>query len=585
MDIFSVLTLGGGLAFFLFGMHVMSGQLEKLAGGRLEKALATLTSNPISALLLGCGVTIAIQSSSALTVMLVGFVNSGILHLNQTIWVVFGSNIGTTFTAWILSLSGIGNESVLLQLLKPSSFSPVIALVGAIMIIVCKSPKKKNIAEIMLGFSVLMYGMQLMSQSVEPLAESPQFASLLLMFKSPVIAIIISALFTAIIQSSAATIGILQALSTTGAITYGMSIPLVMGLNIGTCITAVLSAISSNRDGKRVAVLHLSIKIIGTVIVSALFYSLNAIFRFAFTDRVIGHVGLAVLHTIFNIITTLLLAPYTRRLEKMAYRLVPAKGDTARPEIFIDERLLATPSFAISECRKLTDEMARLTKQAFLDAMSLLDQYDDEVAARVLRLESLADQYEDKLGSYLVKISGKSLTESDSASVAELLHAIGDFERISDHAVNVLRAAEEMHNKEISFSPVAVSELSVLAEAIREILDMTVEAFLTSNLTLAARVEPLEQVIDDLQIEIKANHIQRLQDGRCTIELGFILSDVLNNYERVSDHCSNIAVCVIKIMKDASFDTHAYLSAIKTGSSPQFLRDFETYKQKYTLPA
>lgn len=585
MDIFSIITLGGGLAFFLFGMRIMSSQLEKLAGGKLEKTLKSLTSSTAKSLALGCGITMAIQSSSALTVMLVGFVNSGILQLRQAVGVIMGSNVGTTITAWVLSLAGIKSDGVLLQLLKPSSFSPIIALVGIIMIMTAKTAKRKDIGEVMLGFAILMYGMQLMSSAVSPLAESEGFAGILTMFTNPLLGILFGAIFTMIIQSSSASVGVLQALSTTGSISVGIALPIIMGQNIGTCVTALLSSIGANRSGKRVALVHVLFNIIGTIIVCLIFYPLNAIFRFAFVSAPVDALGIAVMHTIFNLVTTLILAPFPAKFEKLAYRILPEKAETKLPDVYIDERLLLTPAFAIAECRSHTVAMAHLASETFKEAMGLIERFDPAAAERVKANEDLADKYEDRLGTYLVKLSSHELTDHDSMQVSELLHTIGDFERISDHAVNVLHSALEMHDKQITFSEDACAELAVLSGAIREILDISVAAFESDDTALAARVEPLEQVIDELKTKIKENHIRRLQRGKCTIELGFILSDVIGNYERVSDHCSNIAVCIIKILVDSSFDTHAYLSNVKTSGQAAFTHDFEAYKKKYLLPS
>lgn len=585
MDIYSVISLGGGLAFFLFGMHVLSTQLEKLAGGKLEKSLQTMTSSPIKSLALGCGITIAIQSSSALTVMLVGFVNSGIMQLRQAIGVIMGSNIGTTLTAWILGLSGISSNNVFLNLLKPSSFSPVIALAGAIMIMACKRQRKKNIGEAMLGFAVLMYGMQIMSAAVAPLAQSESFDSVLTLLNNPLLGILGGTIFTAIIQSSAASVGVLEALSLTGAISYGMAIPIIMGQNIGTCITALISAFGANRNGKRVAAVHISFNIIGTLIICLLFYPLSAVFNFAFVNLPISPAGIALVHSLFNLLTTMLLLPFPAQLEKLAYLIIPDKNGESTPDLYIDERLLNTPAFAVAECRNLTVKMAHLSKDTFREAMGLMEHFDAEKAERVVENEALIDKFEDKLGSYLVKLSSRQLTDTDSERISELLHTIGDFERISDHAVNILHAAEEMNEKKISFSAEAKAELDVITKAIYEILDITVTSFENNDTSLATRVEPLEQIIDLRRLEIKERHIDRLQRGRCTIELGFILSDIISNFERVSDHCSNIAVCVIQIVDSSSFDTHEYLTEIKSGRNPEFMNDFNYYKDRYVLPS
>jgi phosphate:Na+ symporter len=584
MDVFSFFTLGGGLAFFLFGMYILSAQLEKLAGGKLEKTLRMMTSNKWKGIALGCVITIAIQSSSALTVMLVGFVNSGIMELGQTIGVIMGSNIGTTLTAWVLSLSGIDSDSMLLRLLKPSSFSPVLALIGAVMLLACKSTKKQNTGEALLGFAVLMYGMELMSDAVAPLASSERFTSILTLFNNPAFGILAGTLFTALIQSSAASVGILQALSLTGSITYGVAIPIIMGQNIGTCITAILSAISANRSGKRVAAIHVSFNVLGAIAVCALFYPLNALLQFSFLGRAIDPVEIAMVHSLFNISTTALLLPFSNQLVKLAYCMVPERPE-ADGGVFIDQRLMVTPSFAVAECHNTTVKMAKQTKDVILTAMALMGHYDKAGVEKVNAGEDETDKYEDVIGSYLIKLSAMELSERDNKLVAEMLHAIGDLERIGDHALNICHAAQEMHDKDLRFSSEAKAELRVLSAAIEEILNMTVEAFENSDARAAAKVEPLEQVIDTLCADIKENHVRRLQQGKCTIELGFILSDIITNYERVSDHCSNLAVYIIELASDANFNTHAYLSNIKTGKEPEFITDFEYYKSKYVLPS
>jgi len=579
MDIFSIITLLGGLAFFLYGMNVMSSGLEKLAGGRLERTLRAMTSNPVKSLMLGAGITIAIQSSSAMTVMLVGLVNSGIMELSQTIGIIMGSNIGTTLTAWILSLTGITSENVFLRLLKPESFSPIFALVGIIMIMTARNQRRKDIGTIFVGFSVLMYGMTLMSKTMSPLADSPSFGGMTALFAIPIVAVLISAVFTGIIQSSAASIGILQALSMTGAITYGMAIPLIFGLNIGTCMTAMLSSIGVSRNAKRVAVIHLSIKTIGTVVFLVIFYILRATLADDLFSRPIGVVGIALCHSIFNIVTTAVLMPFSNRLEKLSRRLVPDKED-GKGVVFLDERLLQTPSFAITECRTKTIEMAHLARETLFGAIRLCEKFDPKEADAVAASEEKIDMYEDKLGSYLVKIASKDLTDRDSREVSKLLHLIGDLERIGDHARNVLDNARELYEKDLHFSDEAVRECRVLIAALTEIVNISILAFEQNDIALANKVEPLEEVIDGLVDTIKMRHIERLQAGRCTITLGFILTDLLTNFERVSDHCSNIAVCVIEL-EHGSFDMHAYLEG--KASEPAFISDMKLYSEKYDL--
>lgn len=587
MDIFSVITLFGGLAFFLYGMHLLSSSLEKMVGGKLERVLRSMTSNRFKSLLLGIVITIAIQSSSAMTVMLVGLVNSGIMELGQSVGVIMGSNIGTTVTAWILSLSGITSDNVFVQLLKPENFSPVIALIGIILIMFCKSSKKKDVGSVCIGFSLLMTGMTLMSDAVEPLADLPQFKDILMMLNNPIVAILVGALITALIQSSAASLGILQSLAMTGSISFSMALPVIMGQNIGTCITALLSSIGTSKNAKRVTAVHIYFNVLGAIICLSGFYIADSICHFAFTDQPISSFMIAVVHSAFNLITTVILLPFSRYLEKLAVltvrdkRVKPAKQDPH--SVLLDERLLLSPSFAIAECRNATGKMAELSRDTLLDAIGLLSHFDEEIAGRIEKNEDIVDQYEDKLGSYLVKISSKNLSSADSNDVSQLLHTIGDFERISDHAVNLLRVAREIHDKGLQFSEKAQQELEIFTNAIIEILSITTDAFLENNLQLAYEVEPLEQVIDSLKVELKNRHIRRLQEGKCTIELGFVLSDILNNYERISDHCSNIAVCMIQI-KDSSMDTHDYLNEIKSSGEPRYTGYYKRFAKKYTLP-
>ncbi len=578
----SIIMLFGGLAFFLYGMHVMSTGLEKMSGSKLEKVLKQSTSNPFKSLLLGAGITIAIQSSSAMTVMLVGLVNSGIMALGQTIGVIMGSNIGTTLTAWILSLNGIeSSENLFLNLLKPENFSPVIALVGIGMIMLAKRQKLKDIGNIFVGFAVLMYGMVLMGDAVEPLSEMEGFSDMLTAFTNPILGVLVGAVFTGVIQSSAASVGILMTLSLNGQVTFGMAIPIIMGQNIGTCVTALISSIGVNKNAKRVAVVHIAFNLIGSIVGLVLIYGLNLIFHFTFLDNVISPVGIAACHSIFNICTTALLLPFSKQLEKLA-NLVVRDSKTKEKYTFIDQRLLDTPSFAISECNNRTVDMAQIAKETILNAIHLFDNYDESTCEAILKQEESLDRYEDKLGTFLVRLSSKELSDSDSHQVSKMLHTIGDFERIGDHAVNLLKVAQEIHDKKIQFSHEAKRELSVLTAALKEILDITTRAFSDDDLQLATKVEPLEQVIDELIAKIKFNHIERLQRGNCTIELGFILSDVLTNYERVSDHCSNIAVAMIEVEHD-SFKTHKYLGQLKSDENLEFSLEFNDYKEKYAL--
>ena len=580
MDIFSFISLFGGLALFLYGMSLMSQGLEKLAGGKLEGILKKMTSNPVKSLFLGIGITAVIQSSSAVTVMLVGLVNSGIMQLSGTVGVIMGSNIGTTVTAWILSLVGIESNNVWIKLLKPESFSPILALIGIILMMSSKTSKKKDIGSIMIGFAILMYGMDFMSDSVSPLADMPEFTSMLTAFTNPLLGILTGLVLTAVIQSSSASVGILQALTLTGGISYGMAIPIVMGQNIGTCVTALISSIGVNKNAKRVAVIHIAFNLLGTAVCLLLYFVLHFLVDLSFIEQAISPVGVAVVHSIFNITTTVLLLPFSKQLVKLAEGTI--KTEPEKEIAFLDERLLKTPSIALQECNHITTDMAYVSKQSMMDAMDLLFSYNEKKAAGVKDLEGEVDIYEDRLGSYLVKLSGYDLSDTDSKQISKLLHTIGDFERISDHAVNVMQAAKEIEEKKAPLSPEGLAEIKVATAAIREIMEIAIKAFDENNLELAYRVEPLEQVVDGIIEGIKLNHINRLQAGKCTIQQGFVLSDILTNYERVSDHCSNIAVAMIELSKSA-FDTHEYLDKLKTMDDPEFRKMFTEYKKKYAI--
>ena len=591
--IFNVFVLLGGLAFFLYGMNVMSNGLESLAGGKLEQILKGMTSNKVKSMLLGVGITAVIQSSSAVTVMLVGLVNSGIMQLGQTIGVIMGSNIGTTVTAWILSLTSVelgGSEmhpalAFGLKMLKPSSFTPLLALIGIALIMMAKSNKKKSIGTILVGFAVLMAGMESMSGAVEPLAESESFANLLTLFSNPVLGILVGTIFTAIIQSSSASVGVLQALAYSVPISYGTAIPIIMGQNIGTCITALISALGATRkDATRVAVVHTIIKLIGTVVWCVVFYGLMLFVTFPFMKEGvhITPVGIAVVHTIFNVLNTILLLPFTKQLEKMARFFVRDKeGVTEQEEVFLDERLLNTPSIAVSECNALAVQMNGIACSTLREAIQLLKNYTPERCEKVLSGEDQLDKYEDKLGSFLVKLSAKEISDEDSRQVSRMLHSIGNFERLGDHAVNLLKVAQEMHEKQISFSDEANREIAVIQSALADILARTEESYDQNDVARATLVEPLEQVIDHLIADIKNRHIARLKNGYCTIELGFVLSDLLTNYERISDHCSNIAVAVIEGAQ-GSFDSHEYLSEIKQ-SDADFANEYARCREIYRL--
>lgn len=587
MDIFSVIGLLGGLAFFLFGMNTMSQGLEKLAGGRLEGILSKMTSNRFKSLLLGVGVTAVIQSSSAVTVMLVGLVNSGIMKIGQTIGVIMGANIGTTVTAWLLSLIGIEGGNTLMKFLKPENFSLVLGFLGIVMIMISKQQKKKDIGGILLGFAVLMYGMKLMSDAVSPLRDMPQFTSLLTAFENPFFGILAGALLTGIIQSSSASVGILQALTLTGSISYAVAIPIIMGQNIGTCMTALLSSIGVNRNAKKVSVIHVSFNLFGTAICLVLYYAVGLLADVGIGEDVarllkssIDPVGVATVHSIFNIATTVLLLPFTGRLEKLANRLI--RDDVKETSELLDTRLLVTPSLAVAECRMRTEQMAEVACSAISEALSLFQGYDEAKAASILKKEDQLDHYEDKLGTYLVAIGSHELSMADSRQKSLMLHVIGDLERLGDHAVNLVKTATEMRDKKVSFSREAQAELRVLTDALSEILALTLEALQNSDMAIAQKVEPLEQVIDQLIMKIKNNHFIRLQEGSCTIQMGFVLSDTLTNYERVSDHCSNIAVALIEVAK-GGFDTHEYLSQVKSFTNLRFNENYEEYLQKYRL--
>ena len=586
MNIFSVITLIGGLAFFLFGMNVMSGSLEKMAGGKLELLLKKMTANPIISLVMGAVITIAIQSSSATTVMMVGLVNSGIMDFAQTLHIIFGANIGTTLTSWILSLSGIESDAVWMQMLKPENFAPLFAMVGIVMTMVCKSDKKRSIGTVLVGFAVLIFGMNLMGEAVSPLADSPAFAQLMTKFNQPLIGLAVGTVVTGIIQSSAASVGMLQALSLTGSISYAMAIPIIMGQNIGTCVTAMISSIGTNTQAKRVAVMHISVNVLGTLIWLPLLTLTNAIFHFAFMDWAVSPVTIAMLHSVFNILTTLVLMPFSKYLLKLAVWVVKEKGTAVPGEEldavpFLDERLLSTPSVAIQECNSQTCKMLELARENIRLAVQQFSHYSDSDQLLALQTEEEIDAFEDRLSTYLVKLSAQALSQNDSHVISKMLHAIGDFERLGDHAVNLNKVAKEIHDKGLSFTQEAQAGLNTLIQAIDEILTMTVTAYERNDTDLAARVEPLEEVIDQLIAKMKDQHIRRLQQGACTIEKGFIFSDILNNCERISDHCSNIAVAVIEVEHD-SFDAHRYLQGVKYGNH-EFNLIFQEYAAKYAM--
>ncbi|MBR5219108.1 MAG: Na/Pi cotransporter family protein [Clostridia bacterium] len=585
MGIFEILALIGGLALFLYGMELMGDGLKKLAGGKLESILATLTSNRFKGFLLGFLVTAVIQSSSATTVMLVGFVNSGIMKLGQTIATIMGANIGTTVTAWLLSTTEIkGGASILLELLKPDSFTPILAAIGVVMIMMSKSDKKKNTGTILVGFAVLMFGMETMSGAVEGLKDNEAFTNILTMFgDNPVMGILVGTIFTAIIQSSSASVGILQALSMTCIVPFATAIPVILGQNIGTTITPIISAISGNTESKRVAFACLYIKMIGVIVVAGLFYVLNGFMDFAFMGEAVSPTTIALVHTLFNILSTIILIPFCSWIEKLVVNTIKSnKKDEYDVFDTLDERFLSVPSFAVEKCKELVCEMAKISADSFNRAVALVNKFDAAEFEEIEKLEKLVDKYEDKTSTYLVKITANKVSSKDSKLVSELLHCIGDIERISDHALNIAEAAKEIYDKEISFSQKAKEDLAIISAAVTETLELSVAALAEDDMDSAKRVEPLEQVIDRLKRKIKNGHIDRLRQGDCTMELGFILSDLLTNYERVSDHCSNIAICVIEL-SNGTFEAHEYLNKLKENEEKEFGDMYEAYKAKYYM--
>ena len=580
MDIFSVISMFGGIALFLYGMSVMSKGLEKAAGGKLDVLIEKMTSNTGKSFLLGTAVTALVQSSSAITVMLMGLVNSGIMRLPQTVAIIMGSNVGTTSTAWIMSIMGVESENFFIRMLKPESFSPILAFIGVVMIMVSKREKKQNIGEIMVGFAILMYGMKFMSSAVSPLADSPSFTSIITAFTNPFLGVLTGMLLTAVIQSSAASVCILQTLSLTGEITIGMAFPIVMGQNIGTCITAILSSVGVNKNARRVAVIHLAFNVIGTLLFLGLYCGATYGLDMHFAERSTSPVGIAIMHTIFNVVTSLVLMPFQNFLVKLSKKVIKVKG--GKKEVFLDERLLVTPTIALQECRNLSVDMAEMTKNSMYVAMDLIGRYNDEDMARVREMENEVDKYEDRLGSYLIKLSSCDISDRDRAQVSKLLHTIGDLERISDHAVNIAQVAQEIYEKDVNFSDLGIKELGNITGALKEILNLSVESFDNDNVDMAYRVEPLEEVVDEIIENTKMNHINRLQNGKCTIQHGFIISDLLNDYERVSDHCSNIALGIIELSK-TSFEAHDYVNKLIKTDDPVFRKYFREYREKYNI--
>ena len=581
MNIYSIITLCGGLAFFLFGMHVMSGSLEKVAGGKLEDILKTLTSNPGKSLILGAVITIAIQSSSALTVMLVGLVNSGIMDLSQTVGVIMGSNVGTTLTAWILGLNGLKTDNIFLSMLKPENFSPIIALIGVIMIMGAKSAKKRDIGTIMVGFSVLMFGMELMSDSVAPLANMPEFTNILTAFKNPLLGVLIGTVFTGIIQSSAASVGVLQALSLTGSITYGMAIPIIMGQNIGTCVTALLSSIGVNKNAKKVSVIHISFNLIGTMLGLIVYFVFKDVIKISGFDNAISSFAVAGFHSVFNIATTIVLLPFSNKLVALANIVIKENGGEEK-RVLLDERLLVSPSIAIGQCKIKTVYMANQASKAFLQSIDVFDKYTEEDKDEIKTIENELDELEDELNAYLIKISGTDVSDTDGKKINGMLHSIVDIERISDYAVSMVLLAESMNKTKVSFSAGAKGDIDVLNRAVSEILVNAVECYMGENTKLASTVEPLKSIIDKLILNMRNRHVARLRTGECSGELGVVLTDYINYCDRVAGHCSNIAINVIQ-SGNIIFSEHDYLSDLSEVEKAEYEKNRNIYKERFAL--
>ena len=591
MDFFGILSMVGGLALFLYGMHLLGEGLSSVSGGRLEKILERMTNNPIKAVALGAGVTALIQSSSATTVMVVGFVNSGIMQLQQAVGIIMGANVGTTITSWLLSLTGIQGDNVWIKLLKPSSFSPILAAIGIILTMVAKNDnKKRDIGNILVGFAILMYGMETMSGAVEPLAENESFTSILTMFSNPILGMIAGAILTAVIQSSSASVGILQALCATGAVGFGTAIPIIMGQNIGTCVTAVISSVGASKNAKRASMIHLYFNLIGTFLFMTVFYIINAVVHFDFLGDAVSPWGIAVIHSLFNIGCAIVLFPFGKLLVRLAEITIPDKADDEQVEkeilpqqlVALDERFMDKPAFAMQLSISAAEQMAVETRNSLIKAIGLIKEFSQENASDVVKLEQLVDKYEDILGSYLIKLSAKDLSLTDSRRLSVLLHCIRDLERISDHAINISELLVEMDEKGLSFSKKGSEELGVYTRAVSDIVEKTVNIFITNDVMAARHIEPLEEAIDRLQVKMRDHHIKRLRKGKCTIELGIIFEDLLTNLERVADHCSNIGVCLIQVSED-SLDTHEYLD-IDIKKDESFAAEVLAMKQKYSLP-
>ena len=586
MDFFSVLSMIGGLALFLYGMHVMGDGLSKVSGGKMEKILESLTSNPLKAVGLGALVTAVIHSSSATTVMVVGFVNSGIMKLSQAVGVIMGANIGTTITSWILSLSGIQSDSFFIKMFKPTSFSPILAIIGVAFLLFAKSEKKKDIGTIFLGFAVLMFGMESMSSAVKPLADVPEFTGILTAFSNPLLGMLAGAVLTAVIQSSSASVGILQALCVTGAVSYSVAIPIILGQNIGTCVTALLSAIGAKKNAKRAAMVHLYFNIIGTAVFLVVFYGLHMVLDFQFMGQAANAAGIAVAHSAFNVFATCILLPFSKGLEKLAcitIRDEKEENDETEGLQLLDERFLDKPALAMEQSRTVAKYMAEASRDCMLEALSLFQEYKGELEDKIVEDENKVDKYEDALGTYLVKLGQKDMSQKDSRDLSVILHCIGDFERISDHCVNIMESAKELHDKDLKFSDKALAELAVISRAVEDIVKLSYQVFEERDYKLAKKVEPLEEIIDELNQELKSRHVNRLREGKCTIEQGFILSDVLTSLERISDHCSNIAVCISQIA-EGSYETHSYLNAMKSEDNLSFQKTMDETRKYYPLP-
>lgn len=589
MDIFNLLTMVGGLALFLYGMHLMGEGLAKLSGGKLENILSKLTSNKLLAVLLGAGVTAVIQSSSATTVMVVGFVNSGIMKLHQAVGIIMGANIGTTITSWILSLSGIEGDNFFIQLLKPTSFSPVLAAIGIVFLLFCKTEKKKDIGGILLGFAILMFGMNSMSSAVEPLKDVPEFTNLLTMFSNPILGMLVGAMLTAIIQSSSASVGILQALCNTGMVSYKIALPIIMGQNIGTCITALLSSIGATKNAKRTAFVHLYFNLIGTAVFMIIFYSINAFFPFAFLERSVGPAGIAVIHSLFNIGATVLLFPFSGLLEQLACWSIPDRTESEEDDLkedvlsHLDVRFLDKPAFALMQVTKATEHMGKLAQESLKLATSQIFHYDNAVCNQVIALEKEVDRYEDQLGRYMIQIASRHLSMQDGRKLIELQHCVGDFERISDISMNLVHSIMKLQKKEQGFSQKAISELQVLSGAVNDMMHFSIEAFVADDEMLAESIEPLEECIDGLSREITKRHRKRLRKGKCSVDMGLVLADITTDLERIGDHCSSIAVNVIQNQSE-DIDAHEYMESLKKGEHIEYDARLLNYREKYKLP-